>query len=156
MFEIPTKVGNLVGGTTKISNTCASNITKVLKVATICDAFNTSDDLRVLWELDQLGIKSPEVDSNVALDKFKKSIDFAGGRYTASLPWRDDCPTLAINRTLSLNRLISLLQSLKKKSEILKLYDDLIHEQEKLGFIEKVDEGTLLIKVRYIICLTSS
>ena len=56
-------------------------------------------------------------------------------------------------RTLSLNILISLLQSLKKKPEVLKLYDDLIREQEKLGFIEKVYENAVVpnkSKVHYL------
>lgn len=152
LFAIPSKVGILVAGKVPPINNCVSHVTTVLRISSY-DSDNTKCDLSVLWNLEQIGITTCETEDTLALRKFKDSIKFRDGRYTASLPWKDDCPQLPTNRILALNRLQSLLSSLKKKPDILKTYDHIIHEQLQLGFIEKIDEKTTVpvnSKIHYI------
>ena len=114
-------------------------VTTVLKVA--CVENDTNDELKKLWSLDQIGIEYSEPRTkDVAVSEFEKSIEFVDGKYSASLPWKEDYPKLPSNRSLALKRLHSLLSSLRKTPDKLKIYNNLIQEQLSLGFIERVVE----------------
>ena len=74
-----------------------------------------------MWELDQIGIKEPSND-NAEMEKFQSSFSFKDGQYETSLPWKVNHPVLQTNRLLARKRLESLLTSLKRKPDDLKLY----------------------------------
>jgi len=150
VFVIPSKLGNLVGGTIS-AGTVASNVVTILKVATSDTSLD--DELKKLWELENIGIKSPSSNDDEAIKKFERSISYSNGKYTASLPWKDEDVNLPTNRTLALNRTNSLLNSLRKDEKLLHIYNDLIKEQLKSDFIEKIPDNCEVSpssKVHYI------
>ena len=101
---------------------------------------NLDSELKRMWELDHIGIREPN-DNIVDVDKFQQSISYEKGRYSARLPWKDEHHTLPTNRFLAIKRLKSLLNSLSKNPEMLKLYDNIIKEQLSEGFIEEIDDN---------------
>ena len=139
LFTIESKVGTLIGGTIPCNKPKNTSVTTVLRVAS--DNNRLDDELKRMWELDHIGIREPTVDTD-AIDKFKDSISYSEteAKYTARLPWKDKHPTLPTNRIHSLQRLQSLLSNLRKHPDNLVIYNNLINEQVKLGFIEEVNE----------------
>lgn len=137
IYGIDSKVGTLIAGTIP-NNLVQSAVVTILRIASTPDD-HLDRNLERMWDLDHIGIKEP-VPNNVAIDKFKESISFSDGRYTAKLPWKDDHPPLPSNKLIARKRLDSLLINLRKEPKKLQCYDSLIKEQLALDFIEKVPE----------------
>ena len=69
-----------------------------------------------------------------------------------SLPWKESHASLPDNYVLSVGRLKHLMHRLRKDPALLKEYDQIIREQEKLGIVETVDRSqpTEVGKVHYL------
>lgn len=93
--------------------------------------------LRKFWELEAIGITNvpPHMDS-----QFLSSVEFTGGHYEISLPWKEGCLNFSDHFLLSLNRLRSLHCRLLKDPQLLKEYDHIIQDQLTRGIIEKVPD----------------
>ena len=83
-------------------------------------------------------------DDTDKIDYFKdyqqSSIEYKNGSYTVKLPWKRDHPGLPCNYDVS--EKINLIGKLQGESSLLKKYDKIISEQERRGFIEKVNSKT--------------
>lgn len=87
------------------------------------------------WDLESLGIQNPV--SDCVSDKFASSIQRKeGGRYEVSLPWKEYYDPLPDNYSLSLKRLLGLLQRLKQQPDVLCEYDSIIRDQLRNGIVE--------------------
>ena len=79
------------------------------------------------------------------------SISHRNGQYHAKLPWKDEHSTLPRNETVAKQRTLSVIRRLRKDPDVLQMYGDIIADQERRGFIEKVEcrenDGS---KVHYI------
>ena len=53
-------------------------------------------------------------------------------------PWKDENPDLPENRELAFGRLKSLINKMKNNPELVKQYDSIIQDQQKLGVIERI------------------
>ena len=53
-------------------------------------------------------------------------------------PWKDENPDLPENRELASGRLKSLINKMKNNPELVKQYDSIIQDQQKLGVIERI------------------
>ena len=62
-------------------------------------------------------------------------------KYSAKFPWRQDKPDLPSNFNICQRRTKNLLTKLKLTPTLLKLYNDIILEQEHRGFIEQVTDS---------------
>lgn len=69
----------------------------------------------------------------------KNSIQFHDNRYHVKLPWKEDHPKLPLNKNKAYQRTINVIDRLKKEPELLFKYGEIIAEQERRGFIEKID-----------------
>ena len=58
--------------------------------------------LQSFWELESLGVRQPD---RCVFAEFQEKIQFKGGRYEVSLPWRDVHPPLPDNYQLALKHL---------------------------------------------------
>ena len=63
------------------------------------------------------------------------------GSYIVSFPWKADHPPLPSNRSICERRMHSLARKLARTPELLKVYGDIIPDQVKRGFIERVRES---------------
>ena len=64
------------------------------------------------------------------------------GTYIARFPWKEDRSYLPSNLGTCKRRTCTLLNKLRQTPELLQIYDGIIKEQEKRGFIERVDADT--------------
>ena len=70
----------------------------------------------------------------------KTSIRYHDNRYFAKLPWKEDHPTLPLNRNIAYRRTVNVVNRLRKDPNMLTKYGEIIAEQQRRGFIEKVDD----------------
>ena len=98
-------------------------------------------DLRDFWSVETIGIdnNSKPMDSTFLQSYQQSSItQSCEGAYVARFPWQPDRPYLPSNFTICKKRLQTLMNKLQKTPNILRIYDDIIKEQEARGFIERV------------------
>ena len=72
-----------------------------------------TDDIRFLWDLETLGIRTSEtqsIDSQV-IDFFRKTTQFENGRYVVRYPWKNFPPSLPTHYNMCFAHLRSLLQN---------------------------------------------
>ena len=105
----------------------------------------TEKTLESLWAMDHVGITddgSNEVDKLVMRD-FENNITFneEDRQYVVKLPWKEWPPVLSSNFGLAIGRLNNLLRKFQNDSVYFQHYQDILNEQEKRGFIERVKEG---------------
>ena len=151
VYSIPSNLGTVIVG--KLPNTVNQNasVTTILKVATFTTDSELDSQIHKLWDLDTVGIKEPNSEDNLAVKKFRESIQFVDGKYLANLPWKGEDVKLPTNKALSYKRLLSVWDSLLKDTDKLAVYNSIIEEQLKLGFIEPVQrEFSDSDKVHYI------
>jgi hypothetical protein len=144
---IESRIGYLLSGPLTSSSQAMS---AVFHVTANHREFNT--DLERLWSLEPLGIEQPElsITNSMKLQQYlDTNISSDGNRYTAKLPWKEEHCELPNNYLICQQRLKSTVRKLQKTS-MLQIYDDIISEQDRLGFIEKVPDADLNDKCHYI------
>jgi hypothetical protein len=101
-----------------------------------------------LWDLNAIWITESEslAENDPVYTKFVKSIVYNGNHYVVELPWKTEVPEIHINYHLAKCRLTYTLRRLEKLG-MFKDYANIIQEQLKRDFIEKVPQSELFIKV---------
>lgn len=102
------------------------------------------------WEVEDLPNKVNEETSDKILKYQNENITYTEGRYTARLPWKDDHLELPTNMNIAKQRLKGVVRRLTKEPGMIELYDNIIKEHEKKGFIEEVKEIETNQQVHYI------
>ena len=101
-----------------------------------------------LWDLNAIWITESEslAENDPVYTKFVKSIVYNGNHYVVELPWKTEVPEIHINYHLAKCRLTYTLRRLERLG-MFKDYANIIQEQLKRDFIEKVPQSELFIKV---------
>ena len=102
-------------------------------------------ELEGLWNLDNIGIVSRDLDykSKQVLENFDKSItyDQVNHQYVVGLPWNDRKTLLKPNYGVALGRLRGLQRKFATDPTYMKVYQEVILDQERRGFIERIQEN---------------
>lgn len=105
-----------------------------------------------LWELESIGIQeekyTPEESS--AYSAYYESVVYENSQYWVKLPWKLDRGHLPTNYHVAKHRLQSTLKKLKQNPNHVKLYSEIIEEQEKKGFIERVGDARVTPATHYL------
>lgn len=99
------------------------------------------EDLRKLWELEGIGIKSNDETSNRDLEimnKFESNLKFENNRYTTNLLWKDQKENLGSNFKIAKKRFFELNRKLTRDIELFDKYKDIVEKQKENKIIEKV------------------
>jgi len=92
-------------------------------------------DLQQLWSIEAVGTNSQEPSSNFLKCYQSSNISqLLDGTYTAKFPWKDDKPHLPSNYN---RKTTNLLNRLRQTPQLLKLYENIILDQERRGFIKE-------------------
>ena len=59
------------------------------------------------------------------------------------MPWKQDFHELPLNFEITKRRMENIVRRLERKLDLLKIYGDIIGEQERRGFIERIDQMDL-------------
>ena len=98
-------------------------------------------DLERFCNLESIGTKSPEAtdETTTFLRHYQDtSITLQEKGYNAKLLWKEDHPPLPTNFAITQRRTCSMVHHLAKDPQKLKMHNDVIVEQERRGFIERV------------------
>ncbi|XP_068697319.1 uncharacterized protein [Montipora foliosa] len=160
--EIRTRLGYVLSGpvnaasaNTQLSTVNVSHVMKtecqVIEENLVSDDFLLKEELSKFWDYDTLGVKDREGDF---LEDYLTKVKFNGIRFEVSLPFKTEHPIIPDNYLLAQNRLVSSLQRLRSKPELLQQYDSVIKEQLNAGVVELIDKShdldTLPGTVHYI------
>ena len=77
-------------------------------------------------------------EGNAGKDFGKSNVTFEYGRYSVSLPLKEQHELLPDNYDLSLARLNTLVKRLRKDQPILQEYNGIIEEQLHKGIVERI------------------
>ena len=154
VWLLPTWFGECITGSLPNvpGNSCSSNTVTVLKVGVDQSPWNDSmlpiegDSIDKLWRLDNIGIvdEPHKTTDEEILKSFHDSIYFRDGHYTVRFPWKEFPPKLPNNFAMAKGRFTSLMRKLDKDPKLLKNYEDVLQDQLKRGFIEKVPEEEIM------------
>ncbi|XP_060570474.1 uncharacterized protein LOC132728821 [Ruditapes philippinarum] len=134
---VQSKIGFLLSGPLPVtSSSKATNY--IMNIITSAPDY---DDLERFWKLESIGIlPAAEEKASDYLHNYQKNcITFENDKYTASLPWKPDHPNLPDNYNITLRRTQNTIRRLREDPPLLQKYDGIIKDQEKGGFIEKVN-----------------
>ncbi|XP_063420482.1 uncharacterized protein LOC134705689 [Mytilus trossulus] len=148
---VESKLGYLLSGpTTSIRESNRSSILNVI-VSHKAEECN----LTKFWEIESLGIE--DSNTKTELEEFQtiyenSSVSFLDNKYVAKLPWKTNHSPLPSNKTVAFRRTENVIRRLSKEPQLLQKYGEIIEEQEKRGFIEKVEEDLVKpnTKLHYI------
>ena len=102
----------------------------------------TESDLKFLWELEFMGLNSAaEPEKDVLVEELNKFFDAsivqsADGRYSLSLPFKDNVTDLPDNAKMALSRLYAFIKKLSKNQVRLAAVDDEIQRSIERGYAE--------------------
>ncbi|XP_063426809.1 uncharacterized protein LOC134710384 [Mytilus trossulus] len=139
---VKSKIGYLLSGPTYSTktNTSKTNMFNVL-ISHKDEEYN----LERFWNLESIGINSKELDEDEDDDTYitayqDRSIEFRENKYFARLPWKQDHDELPTNLAVTKRRTENVIKRLTQNPDMLKKYGNIIQEQERREFIERVDE----------------
>ena len=133
------KIGYLLSGPVRTTNQSTRARASILHV--MASHEQGEFDLERFWNLESIGIKPPEAtDETTAFLRHYQdtSITQQEKGYNAKLPWKEDHPPLPTNHDIAQRRTRSMVHHLAKEPQKLKMHNDVIAEQERRGFIERV------------------
>ncbi|VDI52154.1 Hypothetical predicted protein, partial [Mytilus galloprovincialis] len=111
-------------------------------------------NLEAFWKLESLGVVDvePEDENIDFMNMYQKtSVEFRKNRYVAKLPWKQDHETLPTNYVITKQRTHNVVKRLSQDPNMLQTYDKIIKDQERRGFIERVEDPDKAIgQVHYI------
>ena len=101
------------------------------------DCLTPSEDhqLTKFWDFESIGIR----DKETVTEAFEKNITFENGRYSVTLPFKENSPVLPDNYENTLHRFDSTVKRLKKDPKVLEECDSIVKDQLERGIIEPVD-----------------
>ena len=133
---VESKVGYLLSGPTPTTTgQFLISTNSVMMLALTQREFN----LERFWDLESVGVIPVDNLSDNVLDQYTSSCVTRDldGAYVARFPWKLDQPS---NFTIAKQRTRQLVKRLSKTPDLLKIYHQIISEQEARGFIEHVDD----------------
>ncbi|XP_053392072.1 uncharacterized protein LOC128554787 [Mercenaria mercenaria] len=117
-----------------------------------CFALNVNTDKDRFWKLESIGIIPEDDQGKDKLQTYQENaIKFNDGKYEAKLPWKEDHAHLPTNYEVIKRRTESLIRRLRREPKILEKYAQILQEQKRRDFIEKLDDNEKLPpQVHYI------
>lgn len=145
---VGSKLGYLLSGPIDTS-TSGKSVTNMFHVAV---QPIPTPDLEQFWNVESVGISSKNVSPNSFLDSYiansvKRLND---GSYCARFPWKDSHPPLPTNFSTCSHRTRSQARKLAQNPPLLSKYNDILTDQERRGFIERVTDPTSTTRCHYI------
>ena len=133
------KIGYLLSGPLSNSNHLENLNTSILNVVT--EHHQEQFDLERFWRIESVGVQPSSSEETVDFLKYYQdsSIMLEDGRYSAKLPWRPEHPPLPSNAEITEQRTRSMVRKLAEDPKKLRMYNDIIQEQQSRDFIERVN-----------------
>jgi len=111
-------------------------------------------DSERFWQIESVGVQpnsSEETPDDVLKHYQDSSIMLEDGRYSAKLPWRPEHPPPPSNAEITKQRTCFTIRKLAADPEKLRMYNDIIQEQQSRGFNERVKNPDMTNRVCHYI-----
>ena len=112
------------------------------------------NDLNRLWDLDNIGISSTELDnsSKHVLTAYEETVTYdpLNSQYIVQLPWNGNKDKLPSNYGMAMGRLRGLQKQFCNDPQYCRDYSTVIADQERRGFIERVDSDACGGPIHYL------
>ncbi|VDI06839.1 Hypothetical predicted protein [Mytilus galloprovincialis] len=139
---VKSRIGYLLSGPTQKSTEGTTSMMNIL-----IGHKEEEYDLENFWKIESLGITPQNKEKSNAeyLENFIStniSYDAKTCKYTAKLPWKDDHKPLPSNIDIARRRTENVVRRLSNDPFLLRKYGEIINDQEKRCFIERIDNPT--------------
>ena len=104
----------------------------------------------LFWTMESTAISSTSVDPDMTEYQRTYITHEADGSYTARFPWKPNHSPLPTNLTLCEGRTRALARRLTASPELLTTYNNILKDQERRGFIEKINSPAVNSYCHYI------
>lgn len=122
------------------------NLSKRASVLSLSVSDMEQKGLKMLWDLECLGIKSEENVSEIdkeIMSKFESNLKFVDNRYETGLLWKDEKIKVGNNFRVARNRFEELQRKLAKDKKLCENYKAIVAEQEMSGIVEECPEKSI-------------
>ena len=109
-------------------------------------------DLQYFWSVETIATNADDQHDTEFLQSYQ-STHISGdssGTYIAKFLWNDNKVSLTPNFNICKRRTLALVSKLRQTPELLQLYTNILKEQEKCGFIERVTDDNMTHNVHYL------
>ncbi|XP_065893821.1 uncharacterized protein [Dysidea avara] len=134
------KLGYLLSG--PVPSPLLESSSSVLLQLTSAVPTPEAPDLEQFWSVEAIGTTSDKSSDSSFLQTYQDTCVYQSptGMYVARFPWKEDRPFLPSNFAICQKRTTHLLNKLRGTPQLLKIYDEIILEQERRGFIERIND----------------
>ena len=146
---VQSKLGYLLSGPLHLSNH-TQEITSTFHISV--SPPNIEQTVEKFWTIESTGTlpTSPQSHDQFTNDYLMSIVQEDSGSYVVKFPWRDNHAPLPSNFKICERRTRALARRLNNMLDLLRVYNDIIKEQERRGFIEKIDSSPPKRPVHYI------
>ena len=149
---VQSKLGYLLSGS--LVQSAASNTVTSMHIGIHCSEHgNVDQTLERFWEVESSGTFPITTTSERFMDTYLSSITRQeNGSYVVRFPWKEDHAPLPSNYEVCKQRTRSLVRRLASTPDLMRTYDQIIKEQERRGFVERVSSTSQLgnVQAHYI------
>ena len=148
---VQSKLGYLLSG--PLVQSAASNAVTSMHIGIHSEHRNVDQTLERFWEVESSGTFPITKNSDRFMDTYLSSITRQeNGSYVVRFPWKEDHAPLPSNYEVCKQRTRSLVRRLASTPDLMRTYDQIIKEQERRGFVERVSSTSQLgnVQAHYI------
>ena len=146
---VQSKLGYLLSGPLQLSSQ-SQEITNTFHISVNLPGMEHS--IEQFWSIESTGTLPalPQSHDQFTDDYLASITRENNGSYVVKFPWKDNHAPLPSNYKVCERRTRTLVRRLSNTPNLLQAYNNIIQEQEKRGFIEKVDSSPPTSPVHYI------
>ena len=146
---VQSRLGYLLSGPLPLPQSAYITCTQVLTFSCITE----DTDCDNFWKMESIGTTPMKqiTDTDFLQEFLNNNITLqSDSTYCLKFPWKTNHPALPSNYIICAKRTRSMIYRLAKTPHLLRIYGNIIEEQERKGFIERVDERSTSNSVHYI------
>ena len=133
---VESRLGYLLSGPLPLPQSVSTSCVQISSLSCITE----DTDYNTFWKVESMGTTTTQNSDaeflrNYLNTKVTKQMD---GSYTLKFPWKKDHPPLPSNYAICARRTRSMAYRLAKTPNLLRMYNTIIEDQERRGFIERV------------------
>ncbi|XP_065895716.1 uncharacterized protein [Dysidea avara] len=148
---VESRLGYLLSGPLPLSQSINISCVQISGLSCITE----ETDYSTFWKVESMGTTTATQNSDAEfLQTYltTKVTVQSDGSYSLKFPWKSNHPPLPSNYTICVRRTRSMAHRLAKTPNLLRMYSTIIEDQERQGFIEKVNNNLeqTAVAVHYI------
>lgn len=135
---VESRLGYLLSGPLPLSQSVSTSCVHISSLSCIIE----DTDYSTFWKMESMGTDATtqkNADEEFLTDYLTTKVTKQmNGSYALKFPWKSNHPPLPSNYAICARRTRSMAYRLAKTPKLLKMYNTIIEDQERRGFIEKV------------------